>query len=167
MRTLNCPRCDLAMTTRTIATPAAVVLVDVCTTGCAGIWLDAHDMQMGLDVSDDLQQIPVSRSYLPDTRQPAPCPLCKATMQRYRWNYQSPVTLDQCPDGHGTWIDGGEVQGMEEFEAHETLPAAKQASLRARLGMDQLELGANHRRPVGGSPSQMLNLMEMVWNRFL
>ena len=54
-------------------------------------------------------------------------------MHRYRWNYNSPVTLDQCTSGHGTWIDGGEVQAMEEFEEKDCLPACGQEKLRARL----------------------------------
>jgi Zn-finger nucleic acid-binding protein len=155
------------MTTRTVGAGSAVILIDVCATGCAGIWLDTQDMRMGLDVTDDLQQLPVTPCYIPDTRQPAPCPICRTAMQRYRWNYQSTVTLDQCSAGHGTWIDGGEVQAMEEFEEHELLPPEKQARLRAQLGIDQLELQTNHHRRVGGSPSHMLNLMDMVWNRFL
>lgn len=167
MRTLNCPRCDLPMSTHTIAAGTAVVLVDVCASGCAGIWLDAQDMQLGVDVSDDLQQVTVSPCSVPDTSQPASCPLCRDPMQRYRWNYQSPVILDECATGHGTWIDGGEVQAMEEFEAHETLPAEKQARLRMRMGMDQLELGANHRRHLGGSPIPLHRLVEIIWSRFL
>jgi Zn-finger nucleic acid-binding protein len=155
------------MASRTIGAGAAVILIDVCASGCAGIWLDSNDMAMGLDVTDDLQQVTLSRSYIPDCSRPVPCPVCHTTMQRYRWNYTSPVTLDQCPAGHGTWIDAGEVQAMEEYEEHEMLPAEKQAKLRAQLGMDRLELQAEHHRHVGGSPSHLLNLMEMVWNRFL
>src|SRR5262245_48325586 len=99
-RTLNCPRCQTPMKSRLVAAGDQMVQIDLCETGCAGIWLDADDMSSGLDASDDLHQIPVTRSRTPNCEQPAACPICSATMERYRWNYTSPVTLDQCPAGH-------------------------------------------------------------------
>ena len=167
MRTLNCPRCSEPLAARTVLAGTTAVLVDVCDRSCAGIWLDRQDIEAGLDVTDDLQQVTLTRSYLPDCRQPTLCPVCSDPMQRYRWNYTSPVTLDQCAAGHGTWIDGGEVLAMEEFEEHEVLPAERQVQLRARLGMDHLELAADHLRPVAKSRNQMFNLVDLLCSRFL
>src|SRR5437764_1335512 len=166
-RTLNCPRCQTPMKTRTVAAGDKVVVIDLCESGCAGIWLDDADMATGLDATDDLQQVIVDRQRTPDCNQPAACPICQASMQRYRWNYTSPVTLDQCGSGHGTWIDGGEVQTMEEFEEKDCLPASGQAKLRARLGMDRLELEADHLRGAGQHRSHLFNLVDLVWRRFL
>ena len=103
MRTLNCPRCSEPMTARTVLAGSTAVLIDVCADRCGGIWLDSQDMETGLDVTDDLQQVVVTQSYVPDCRLPAPCPVCSEPMQRYRWNYTSPVTLDHCAAGHGTF----------------------------------------------------------------
>jgi Zn-finger nucleic acid-binding protein len=155
------------MAPRTVLAGISAVLVDACDKSCAGIWLDACDMEAGLDVTDDLQQVVLSRCYLPDCRQPALCPICGERMLRYRWNYTSPVTLDQCPEGHGIWIDGGEVQEMEAFEEHEVLPPEQQTRLRARLGMDQLQLAADHRRPVARSQNHMFNLVDLICSRFV
>jgi Zn-finger nucleic acid-binding protein len=155
------------MKTRGVTAGDRLVMVDLCEDGCAGIWLDDSDMTTGLDATDDLQQVIVTRSCTPDCDQPAACPICKEPMQRYRWNYTSHVTLDQCPAGHGTWIDGGEVQAMEEFEEKDCLPAGEQAKLRARLGMDRLELEADHNRGVGEHPSRLYTLVDLVWRRFL
>src|SRR5438477_704866 len=140
MATLNCPRCNQAMATQTVQATTTPVVIDVCATGCGGIWLDAADMSMGLDVTDDLQQVTVTCSATPDTSQPAPCPVCHQVMDRYRWNYTSPVTLDQCPEGHGTWIDAGEVQAMEAFEDRDVLTDAKRTELEGRLGMAREEV---------------------------
>jgi Zn-finger nucleic acid-binding protein len=167
MRTLNCPRCSEPMQTRTVGTGTGVVLIDICDPGCAGIWLDEQDMSAGLDVTDDLQQAVLSPCRTPDCGQPAPCPICQEPMQRYRWNYTSPVVLDQCPAGHGTWIDAGEVQAMEEFEERETIPDEQRVKLRARLGMDRLEGEASKYQGVGRSPSHLYTLVELVWRRFL
>ena len=167
MRTLNCPRCSEPMTARTVLAGSTAVLIDVCTDRCGGIWLDSQDMETGLDVTDDLQQVVVTQSYVPDCRLPAPCPVCSEPMQRYRWNYTSPVTLDHCAAGHGTWVDGGEVPEMEEFEQHEALPADQQVKLRARLGMDRLQLQADHQRPVAKSTNQLFNLVDLLCSRFV
>jgi Zn-finger nucleic acid-binding protein len=140
MRQLNCPRCDQPMVLQTIASGSSWVIVDVCATGCGGIWLDEVDMQSGFDVTDDLQAVDVQPSRTPDISQPAACPICHQRMQRYRWNYTSPVTLDQCSESHGTWIDAGEVQAMEAYEEQEVLPDSKKQQLQARLGLDRMEL---------------------------
>jgi Zn-finger nucleic acid-binding protein len=166
MRTLNCPRCDEPMETRSINAGSGVVTIDVCATGCAGIWLDEHDMQPGFDVTDDLQQAALTPCRTPDCGKPAACPICHELMERYRWNYTSPVTLDQCPAGHGTWIDGGEVQVMEEFEERDVLPADQQAKLRARLGMERLEMAGEHLRPVSTIRTPLFTLLEAIWRRF-
>jgi Zn-finger nucleic acid-binding protein len=167
MRTLNCPRCSEPMTAQSVLAGNAAVVIDVCAESCAGIWLDARDMETGLDVTDDLQQVVLTRTYIPDCRQPTLCPVCSEPMLRYRWNYTSPVTLDQCAAGHGTWIDGGEVAEMEEFEEHEVLPADRQVKLRAKLGMDRLQLEADHRRPVAQSHNHMFSLFDLICSRFL
>lgn len=167
MRTLNCPRCELPMTTAHVNTAAGAVVIDVCATGCGGIWLDDADMSNGLDVTDDLQTMVVHPSYTPDTSQPVNCPVCRETMARYRWNYTSPVHLDQCPTGHGTWVDHGEVQAMEEFEESELLSPQKKAQLQARLGMERLEMESEHKRDIGRTPHPALNLLQILWGRFL
>ncbi len=167
MRTLNCPRCDTAMQTRTIRTATGAVVIDICAPGCTGIWLDAGDMSAGLDVTDDLQQAVLTPSRTPDLGRSADCPICQETMNRYRWNYTSPVSLDQCPAGHGTWIDAGEVQAMEAFEERETFSDEQRAKLRARLGMQRLEGEANRLRGAGQNPSELYNLVDLVWRRFV
>jgi hypothetical protein len=91
MRTLNCPRCGTDLQTRTINTATGSVVIDICHPGCAGIWLDASDMSAGLDATDDLQQVVLTPIRTPDLSRPAGCPVCQEPMQRYRWNYTSPV----------------------------------------------------------------------------
>jgi Zn-finger nucleic acid-binding protein len=167
MKTVNCPRCELPMSAAHVDTTRGVTLVDVCTAGCGGIWLDAGDMSSGLDVTDDLQSMVVHPTYTPDTAQPVNCPVCQETMERYRWNYTSPVSLDQCPAGHGTWVDYGEAQAMEEFEEREVLSPEKKTRLQARLGMDRMELQTGHMRDVGRIPHPALNLLHTLWGRFI
>lgn len=167
MRTINCPRCELQMTSVHVQTAAQLILIDVCATGCGGVWLDDDDMSSGLDVTDDLNSLVVHPSYTPDISQPVGCPICQESMERYRWNYTSPVSLDQCPQGHGTWVDHGEVQAMEEFEEREVLSDKKKAELQVRMGMERLELESGHKRPVGRLPHPALHMLQILWGRFL
>jgi Zn-finger nucleic acid-binding protein len=167
MRTLNCPRCQEPMRTQTVAAPATPVVIDVCDTGCGGLWLDDADMHTGLDVTDDLQAVSVTPCRTPDCGQPASCPICGEPMQRYRWNYTSPVTLDQCAAGHGTWVDAGEVQAMEEFEEHEILPDDQKARLRLRIGIDRLEIEERRWQEINATGNPLLRLLEIAWGRFL
>jgi Zn-finger nucleic acid-binding protein len=167
MRNLNCPRCELPMTSANVRTASGLVLIDLCSTSCGGIWLDDTDMSSGLDVTDDLQTMVVHPIYTPDTSQRVSCPVCQETMERYRWNYTSPVSLDQCPTGHGTWVDHGEVQAMEEFEEREVLSPQKKVQLQARMGMERLQMEAEHRREVVRAPHPALSALQMIWERFL
>jgi Zn-finger nucleic acid-binding protein len=167
MTTLNCPRCSQSMTTQTVQSATAPVVIDVCAVGCGGIWLDSDDMSSGLDVTDDLQQVKVTPSAAPDTTQPAPCPVCHQTMDRYRWNYTSPVTLDQCPEGHGTWIDAGEVEAMEAYEDRDVLTDAKRTELEGRLGMARAEGQTALNRGVGRTGNPFYDLLDRLWGRSL
>ena len=150
MRTLSCPRCSEPMVAQTVLAGATAVLVDTCAPSCAGIWLDSQDIETGLDVTDDLQQVTLTRAAsLPDCRPADSLPRSAASaMQRYRLELylaghvgpvrRRPWDLDRRRRG----------QEMEAFEEHEVLPAERQVQLRARLGMDRLELAADHLRPV-------------------
>ena len=167
MSASTCPRCGQMLSGQIVATGSGKVTVDVCTTGCGGIWVDNTDIAAGIDVSDDLQSLHVTPSLTPDLSQPVACPVCEQTMIRYRWNYTSPVSLDQCPDGHGTWIDAGEVQAMEQFEEGEVLSDEKKRRLEERLGLDRAEIEAELRRDEGRSSNWLLSVIERVWGRYL
>src|SRR5688572_13605723 len=165
METMNCPRCALPMTLAHVHTATSMTAVDVCTAGCGGVWLDAQDMSSGLDVTDDLKDMVVHPTYTPDVTQPVNCPVCKEMMERYRWNYTSPVSLDQCPAGHGTWVDYGEVQAMEAFEERELLPDEKKTRLQAQLGIDRMELQTEHMRDISRPPHPAVALLHILWGR--
>ena len=55
---------------------------------------------------------------------------------------------------------------MEEFEERDVLPADQQAKLRARLGMERLEMAGEHLRPVSRVRTPLLTLLEAIWRRF-
>jgi Zn-finger nucleic acid-binding protein len=167
MSASTCPRCGQMLSGHVVATGSGKVTVDVCAAGCGGFWVDNTDVESGIDVSDDLLSLQITPTLTPDLTQPVACPTCEQPMIRYRWNYTSPVTLDQCPDGHGTWIDAGEVQAMEEFEESEVLSEEKKRRLEERLGVDRAEIEADLSRNVGRTSNWLLSAIERVWGRYL
>jgi Zn-finger nucleic acid-binding protein len=117
------------------------VVVDVCTHGCGGVWLDEGDQRAGIDISDDLtpalEELPSVTAV--DCSQPVSCPVCSQKMLRFRWNYNSPVYLDACDAGHGTWIDAGEPAAMELWETQQLLSEPKRSVILARVQQARME----------------------------
>ena len=52
------------------------------------------------------------------------CPICQSAMASINYDYSSGIILDRCPQGHGLWLDGAELEKVqivreksdEEFE---------------------------------------------------
>ncbi len=43
------------------------------------------------------------------------CPKCATTMERRRYGLGSQTVIDVCPQGHGLWLDRGELEALERF----------------------------------------------------
>src|SRR5690606_11708836 len=44
-----------------------------------------------------------------DDRNRLPCPACAQMMTRERYSDTIPLLVDRCPEGHGIWLDDGEL----------------------------------------------------------
>jgi Zn-finger nucleic acid-binding protein len=102
------------------------VEVDHCT-HCGGVWLDAEEMDLLLDGSAGREEI--RRQLIqsePEHREAhLRCPICRHRMEKARVRRpegEKGVVIDRCERGHGTWLDGGELQAIVELsqfpEAH-------------------------------------------------
>src|SRR5437879_8951697 len=119
---LACPRCQTPMVPLRVSVDGSAVVVDVCTHACGGVWLDDTDQRSGLDPSDDLPGLlPDPPAAAVDCSGPVLCPVCAGPTERFRWNATSPIFLDACAAGHGTWFDGGELTEMEAWETQQLL----------------------------------------------
>jgi Zn-finger nucleic acid-binding protein len=156
----KCPRCD-SMLREVVVTTAtsARTAIEACLDGCGGIWVGREDLLAGLQpsTSDELLHIQQGTTEdrntrwdfleVEEARRCGPkivltpeqlekyiqCIRCGKEMMRYRWNVTSPVILDECPAGHGIWIDAGEIMQMRQFTQADTADPAKQAEIRQRL----------------------------------
>ncbi len=91
-----CPKCDVALL---IVTHDAVE-VDVCDQ-CRGVWLDAGELEtLGVAV-ESAELVAKSTRYL--------CPRCDQALRLVR---RTGVEFEECPVGHGLWLDAGELERL-------------------------------------------------------
>jgi len=93
----------------------ADVEIDHCT-DCAGIWLDAGELELLLGQPQKAKQL--LDSFKVDshsTEKARKCPICLKKMQKIIIGLSTPTLLiDKCPKGHGLWFDKGELQDILE-----------------------------------------------------
>lgn len=165
---IPCPRCERPL--RRVIVPAAQEssVIEVCFGGCGGLWLGPEDMAAGLglmssdcllDLQNEAAAVTANRWAMLEVaageQQAAKvldfdrwlnCIFCGKGMVRYRWNGTSPIYLDECPEGHGIWVDGGEIQGMRQYQQAEAMAEQQAAQLKGRLQ----EISADARQSPAG-----------------
>lgn len=46
-----------------------------------------------------------------------PCPGCGVRMDNIQYKYQSGIWVDYCPQGHGIWLDSGEIKLLKDYSS--------------------------------------------------
>jgi Zn-finger nucleic acid-binding protein len=169
----QCPRCgQILREVLATTSPGTRTAVEACLDGCAGIWVGREDLLAGLQpaMSDELLQVQEGAAAACNTRwdfleveearrrgpkivlkpeqleQYIRCIRCGKQMNRYRWNMTSSVILDECPDGHGIWIDAGEIMQMRQVLQADMADSSKRGDVRARLAGVEAAYDAGARR---------------------
>ncbi len=104
---MDCPVCKNAMITLELD----IVEIDHCL-NCAGIWLDAGELEVLLGDPFKAQTALESFQLTRKTKEkPHKCPICDKRMQKV-FAGSDPVApmIDRCPRKHGIWFDRGELQ---------------------------------------------------------
>jgi Zn-finger nucleic acid-binding protein len=119
---MNCPACGRALTTMT----AGQITVDACSGGCGGIWLDRFELKKIDEKSESvgaaLLELPRDQSLSIDPKRRRTCPKCgpEMIMTRHFTSVSRKVTIDECPNCAGVWLDAGELAGIRsEFASEE------------------------------------------------
>lgn len=76
---------------------------------CGGIWLDSGEIDVLLKDSskkEEILQLLNKKAKLNEKK--IRCPICKKKMNKA--NVLDQVIIDFCPNGHGYWFDGGELE---------------------------------------------------------
>lgn len=118
---MNCPL-DHTETER--VTYENCVEVDRCP-ACRGMWLDHGELEQIQDAREndyrkELTELPdvltdVHKMVFSAAKPLLACPKCQRQMERREYGYCSLILIDACPNGHGVWLQDGEIQALEQF----------------------------------------------------
>ncbi|MFN8608556.1 MAG: zf-TFIIB domain-containing protein [Vulcanimicrobiota bacterium] len=117
---------------------------------CQGLWvtedflalaLQAQESQIGGILGGQTGAHTFARS-----AQQRECPGCERLMENYPFGYQSGIWVDGCPDGHGLWLDAGELRLIRDFQERQRGPMTPEE--RARMAMAFLDGASTSRRNV-------------------
>lgn len=107
---MQCPVCDKPI----VALELNQIEVDHCL-ACGGVWLDPDEMDLLLDGSPGREEIRANMRVDEETGERAlHCPLCRKKMEKVRVARENSggLRVDRCVNGHGTWLDGGELHAL-------------------------------------------------------
>lgn len=115
-RSMPCPGCNVEMAALNFG-PA---LVDVCSSGCGGMWFDWGELTR-LDEShegsgDVLQAILEHPWHDLDRPRPAQlaCPKCSLPMRNHPYPHAPEVRVDECATCGGFFLDSGELRAIRD-----------------------------------------------------
>lgn len=94
--------------------------------GCGGSWLEATTLtsalaagQAGSKLLAFIEQdgeADIGHTFAPSRLKRA-CPECAVSMENERFE-DSGIWIDSCPEGHGIWLDRGELRLLRERRVH-------------------------------------------------
>ncbi len=115
---MECPACSNQLTQREVAG----VVLDVCDNGCAGIWFDQFEFKKFDEKAEpDAETIMhLTKVTTPSTSGIFNCPKCLTfKMMRHFASVKRKVTMDECPNCAGVWLDAGELHSIRDEFASE------------------------------------------------
>ncbi len=100
------------------------VTIDVCP-HCSGVWLDSGELESIQSAqASDFRDVPTgsmdavrAAENMAKARSETPrnCVVCNAGLEQKEYAFASQVMIDQCPNGHGIWLDKDELARLEMF----------------------------------------------------
>ena len=126
---MKCPACDRKLEQVTVSD----VTVDICRSGCGGIWFDRFELQKfdepHEEAGQQLLNTKTDSSIKIDRTKRLNCPKCEDTvMMRHFFSVKKQVEVDECPACAGFWLDVGELRHVRSLFATEV--ARKEAAAR-------------------------------------
>jgi len=127
---MTCPACAHGLSTRTVAG----LTVDVCDGGCGGIWFDRFELrkvdEAAESAGEQLLDVPRDPTVVVDPAERYRCPKCTdgVVLMRHFWSVRRSVTIDECPECAGFFLDAGELARIRsEFHTEDERHAAADA----------------------------------------
>lgn len=133
---MECPACHGELDPKEVGG----VTVYLCDKGCGGIWFTWMELQRFDETKEqageELLDIPRVEGTTIDPG-PLHCPQCGDHIQlkRHFFNVKRDVTVDECPECGGFWLDPGELRAIRTgFETDEDRGAAAAACFDETFG---------------------------------
>jgi len=133
---MECPACHHTLD----PVEAGGVTVQVCKEGCGGLWFSWMELQRFDEPKETAGEGLLDFARQPGvTVDPGPlhCPQCadKIQLKRHFWSVKRDVTVDECPECGGYWLDPGELRTIRtDFETDEDRRAAADAYFEETFG---------------------------------
>ena len=140
---MKCPACGHGMTEVNVQD----VKVDVCQGGCGGIWFDGRELRKVDEphesLGEDLMHVVRDASVTIVDNDKRTCPRCKdMPMMQHFASVRREVTVDECPNCAGYFLDYGELNQIRvQYETEEERSKAAE-SLFADLFDDSIAAAA-------------------------
>jgi Zn-finger nucleic acid-binding protein len=130
---VTCPACGHRLSTRSVGG----LTVDVCDGGCGGIWFDRVELrkvdERAESAGEALLDVRRDPGVIVDPAERYRCPHCTdgVVLMRHFWSVKREVTIDECPECGGFFLDAGELGRIRnEFETELARHAAADAYFR-------------------------------------
>lgn len=123
MVSMQCPRCGGGL----VGEQLNGVSIDRCST-CAGVWLADVEIISPLRADlvieqstgqDDSVAGPSGKAGVPMSERESveQCPKCQAHLDAVNYDYGSGIIIDVYPNGHGIWLDSGELEHLKIYKS--------------------------------------------------
>ena len=123
---MKCPACENTLT----RICENNVELDVCNSGCGGIWFDQFELKKfdepDEQISLDLLWLERNPSVSVDHGARRDCPKCSGiVMMRHFFSAKHEVEVDECPSCGSYWLDAGELRSIRnQYSSEEERRAA-------------------------------------------
>ena len=107
-KTLQCPRCWVAMEKEEVEVRGPNVIIDVCPK-CHGVWFDNNELKKIL--GDRKLANFLTKHIGTQSKSKLVCPRCGWLMDL---EYAEEVEIDVCLNCNGAWLDLGELESLKE-----------------------------------------------------
>ena len=116
---MNCPVCKKSM----VEEDFGGVKVDVCRTGCQGVWFDWNELTKLDEKNEGLGQALQEALHYPRvndaSRGAINCPKCNLPMHRHLYKSDKEVNVDECFKCGGFFLDSGELKEIRDHHMSE------------------------------------------------
>ncbi len=138
---MNCPACGRAMTEMAVGD----LKVDACSAGCGGLWFDTWELRKveeNAEAAAPLLELKPGAAIQVDPERRRNCPRDPGVvMMRHFWSVKREVTVDECPQCGGMFLDAGE---LARIRAEYPSEAERHAAMQSLYGNMLAELTKQH-----------------------